>query len=128
MSLLDVAEADGRTILADLNGFGHALTLVNPAGQEAALRGATRDISLTIDPNTGVPVAGRQASVVLSLTVVVAAGLGMPRVIAETSGRPWLVRWTNPTGEPRVFKVADVSPDESRGADVVALMLEAYSP
>jgi hypothetical protein len=124
VSLLAQAAADARRILNDsARGFATAITLTNPDGTAASLKGFQTDVGLTIEPETGVPVAGRRASVALSLADIVDAGIGMPRNVPDTNSSPWLVTWTPPTGSAQTMKVIDVLPDK---LGIVVLLLERW--
>lgn len=124
MSLRAQAQIDLRTIVENVGDFGWPITVTPPVGAAAALIGLSTDIGQTIDPETGVAVTGRKASVALTMASLTAAGLGIPRGIADTSSNPWLVRFTDVHGNPQTWKVVESVPD--RAAGLVVLMLEAY--
>jgi hypothetical protein len=73
------------------------------------------DIGQTVDPDTGVMVSGRSASA----AVRIAALPVIPRGMAESSWRPWLL-----VVDGLKYKVAHSNPDRSLG--VVVLLLEGY--
>lgn len=124
MSLLDQAAADLRTILEDTDGgFAVLITVTNPDGVSVVLKGLQSDIAITIDPETGLAVTGGRVSVALSIEALVEAGLGMPRNIAESDRRPWLVQFTSPTGGLQRFKVSEALPDR---LGCVVCLLEAW--
>lgn len=124
MNLRQVASADLRTILEDsAGGFGWPATVTNPAGVSAAITGTYRDVHQAIDPQTGEFVTGRQASLVVPLAALEAAGLERPRGIASASSKPWLVDLTDLQGIERRWKVAETRPDE---LGCIVLILEAY--
>jgi hypothetical protein len=121
------AAADLRTILEDAaTGFGWSITVTDPEGETADLVGASTDISELIDPETGQAVSGRKASVAIALASLAAAGLGIPKAIAERTQRPWLVAFADIGGAPHTFKVSDARPDRAIGC--VVCLLEAYRP
>lgn len=124
MSLREQAAADLRAICEDANGFGWSITVTNPAGTSAALTGLSTDISTTIDPETGMAVAGRRASVAIALASLTAAGLGTPVGVADGAGPPWIVQFASIQGTSHLFKVSEAMPDRAIG--VVTCMLESY--
>lgn len=123
MSLLDQAAADLRAILE--GEFAVVITVTDPDGNIATLRGLQTDIGQSIDPETGVAVAGRKASVALSIAALTEAGLGEPRNIADRDRKPWIVVFTAPTGALQTFKVSEALPDKQ---GCIVCMLEAYKP
>lgn len=127
MGLRELAEADLGPILEDdVTGFAWPITVTDPSGTSAVLKGLSADISQIIDPDTGQAVSGRFVSVVLRLSSLVAAGLGTPRGIADTSGKPWLMQFDDITGAAHTFKVASTDPDLTLG--VIVCKLETYTP
>ena len=126
MGLRETAAADAQTLLGDLDGFGQAITLRSPEGVEVELVGYSNDIAETIDPQTGMVVIGRSASVALSILALDEAGLGMPRGVASSSSAPWVVSFSDQVGNVHVFKVTESRPDRALG--VVTCVLEAYRP
>lgn len=126
MSLLDEAAADLQAILGDATrGFAVPITVTDPANNTAVINGLQTDVALTIDPETGVAVTGRRASVVLPIAALTAAGLGEPRGVADSDRKPWLVRFTAPTGGEQLFKVTEALPDK---LGCVVCLLEVYKP
>jgi len=111
--------ADLRKIIDD---YGEDITITSPDGIEAPFHGRTQDIFLTVDPGTGMPVSGRQCAVSIHSFALAEAGFSAIKAVA--SGRPWLVRWTNPTGVAVVLKVVEVNPDQCLGS--IVLKLEWY--
>lgn len=124
MSLLDQARADLQMILEDPEGFSQPVTVTSPAGDDFELIGKRQDIALTIDPDTGVAVKGRQVSLALSLRTIADAGMERPVGIADSGSRPWVVTMADSGGNPDTFKVVESNPDDTIG--VVTLLLEAY--
>ena len=125
MGLREQARLDLNSILEDeLTGFGWPITLTNPAGVTLDLIGFSTDIGLSVDPETGVAIAGRKASVALSITRIFDAGFTLPRAIADTTSKPWLVRFADIHGRPHLFKVQEAMPDTAIGC--VTCLLEAY--
>ena len=122
------AEADLAETMEDAtNGFGLFVTLQSPEGLSAALVGLTTDISFVIDPETGVAVSGRTASVTLRISSIVEAGFaGLPRAIANPTEKPWVVVFADIGGTAHTFKVRESNPDRALG--VVVCILEVYAP
>lgn len=123
MGLLDVVAADLRRILGDTSLFALPITITDPDGQTVVVNGQQRDISLSIDPGTGVQVAGRTASVALSYGALIEAFDELPVGVAEEGGKPWLVAFTAPTGGPQLLEVTQCVPDT---LGCVVLTLGAY--
>ena len=121
MSLRDIAAADLLSIVTDTSGFSAPVTVTNPAGTSAILYGLVQDIGFRLDPDTGMPVAGRQASVALSIASLTANGLSEPAPVPDESSKPWTIVFDSKT-----FTVQEARPD--RGAGLIVLMLESYKP
>jgi hypothetical protein len=116
MGLLDEAAALTREILEDVDGgFARALTLRDPTGTEAQVKGISADIGAAIDLNTGQAVAARQAHVSISMLTLAEAGIGIPKGEQDSGKLPWLVTFTDATGKAWTFKVLDVMPDRTLG-------------
>lgn len=126
MSLRELAAADLRGIVEDTAGFGWAVSLTDPAGVTASLTGLSTDIGQTIDPETGVAVSGRRASIALTLASLDGAGLGIPRAISDGASKPWVVTFADIGGTAHTYKVCEAMPDRALG--VVTCLLEAYKP
>lgn len=88
------------------------------------MTGLSTDVSLSIDPETGVPVSGRRASVVLALAHLTAAGLGMPVGVSDAASRPWVIVFDDVEGSTYTWKVVESNPDRAIG--IVVCQLEAY--
>jgi hypothetical protein len=122
MGLREQAALDAQSILEDTStGFGWPLTLTSPLGGVALLNGLTNDIGQTIDPETGQAVAGRRASVAVSLRSLTT----MPVAEADSNSKPWVVTFNSIEGVTASWKVIEVFPDRAVG--VVVLLLEAYA-
>jgi hypothetical protein len=121
MNLRAQAAIDNRAILEnEASGFGWLIVLTSPAGVSALYTGFATDISETIDPETGLAVSGRRASVVLSLFSLPE----LPTAVPESNRRPWVVDFDDVTGAGTTWKVVEVKPDRAIGQ--VVLLLEAY--
>jgi len=86
--------------------------------------GFSDDIAQSIDPDTGELVSGRLASVALRISTLHAAGFSLPRGVADTSKKPWVVKFNDINGRPHVFIVRQANPD--RAAGLVVCILEGY--
>ena len=119
MNLHQLAEAD---LAFTLEGDGQTVTLTAPDGTATDFQAISNDISLVIDPDTGVPVSGRNANVALRITSLRAAGFELPRGIEDGAEVPWLVGYTTVNGDQIATKVIASNPDRSLG--IVTLRLE----
>lgn len=121
MGLRATIAADAKAILEDSDsGFAWPLTLTSPAGTVSVLAGFATDVAESVDPETGITVAGRRGSVTISLLSLPE----MPTAEAESGKRPWQVVFNDPLLQATTWKVVEVKPDRVIGA--VLLMLEAY--
>lgn len=124
MSLRETAAADFRAIVGDAAGFGWPVTVKPPDGRVLELVGLSTDVSEMIDPQTGIAISGRTASVTLSTKAFEDAGFPIPRGVAEESGKPWIVTFNDIGGKPHTFKISEAKPDRAIGS--VVCMLEVY--
>lgn len=126
MGLREQAAADLKIILEDsAAGFGMVIRLIDPAGRDASLTGFTTDVFQGLDPETGVQVSGRIASVALSIKAIRDAGFpNLPRGVGEQSEKPWIVEFDDAAGVLHRFKVSEAMPDRAIG--IITARLEAY--
>jgi len=125
MGLREVAEADLGVILEDdVTGFGWAISVQDPSGNLESFKGFSDDIAQVIDPDTGQIVSGRIASVALRMSSLKAVGMRWPVGVADTTGKPWTVRFEDILGSPHCFKVAKSNPDRTIG--LLTCILEKY--
>lgn len=124
MSLLSDLASTARDILSNTADFAVSMVVTSPEGRKVTVAGIAADIGLSIDPETGVSIAGRKASVAISSALLAENGLELPRNIPENDKRPWVVEWTPPTGPAQKMKVVSTIPDK---LGVVILQLEKYS-
>lgn len=125
MSLRQLAETDLGLILEDSStGFGWSIIVTDPAGTSRTLTGFSDDIAQIIDPDTGQAVSGRLASVALRTSSLIAAGLTLPRGIADSGSKPWVIEFDDINGSAYKFKVAQSNPDRALG--LVTCLLELY--
>jgi hypothetical protein len=126
-NLRDQAAADNLAIVEDAaDGFGKAVTVTDPDGNTADLVGLWTDVEFKIDPDTGLSIAARTASVTLRIDSLAAAGLGMPEGQPDAALKPWRVSFVGLDGVTRNYKVSTRFPDAAIGS--VSCMLEDYTP
>ena len=125
MGLRAQAALDCQSILEDESAFGHPITVTNPAGVTLDMIGNSKDIGVQTDPDTGGLLAGRTASVTLSLLTLNTAGFNIPRTIASRTSKPWLVTFLNLHGTSVTFKISASFPDNT--LDFVLCNLTRYS-
>lgn len=119
MDLHQLAEAD---LAFTLEGDGQTITLTAPDGTAVDFQAISNDISLLIDPDTGVPVSGRNANIALRIASLRTAGFELPKGIEDGAEVPWLVDYTTVNGDQITAKVMASNPDRAIG--LVTLRLE----
>ena len=126
MNLRELAEQDLGMILEDADtGFGWSIVLTDPDGVSASLIGQSQDISLAVDPDTGMLVSGRTATVALRISSLRAAGFATnPKNVPEQNRKPWVVGFRDINGVPCLFKVMKSNPDVMLG--IITCVLETY--
>lgn len=125
MGLRQIAEADLAVILEDSDtGFGWSIKVTDPNGKTEPLTGFSDDISQVIDPDTGQAISGRLASVSLRTSSILALGLELPKGIADSKIKPWIIEFDDINGTAHKFKVTQSNPDRALG--LVTCLLEAY--
>ena len=100
-------------ILHDTAGFSWPIRVLDPGGQQAMLQGLTNDISMTLDPETGLSVSGRNIEITISVMDLVVAGLEVPKNVPEREKKPWIVEFNDVLGRPHRLKVIETYPDAS---------------
>ena len=124
MGLREIVRDDIRTILADEDGPQWPVTVIDPSGASASLKGMSNDIGQVIDDDLGVVISGRSASVTLDIFDLADEGLGIPRGIEKTTSKPWIVKFDDIEGNLYTFKVQSSQPDRTVG--LVVCILESY--
>lgn len=121
MSLREIAAADLRHIMADREtGFGWAIDLKAPDGTVYAdLTGRTNDISQVFDPESGLMVSGRKATIAINYDQL-APGV-TPVGVKKRGEQPWLVTFADINGAPHTFRVTASDPDRTLGCIVLIL-------
>lgn len=129
MGLREHAAEVLRVIVNDADcAFGWPIVITDPAGFTAAapLVGRSQDIAQVVDPDTGQLVSGRLATAVVMIQDLTDAGYTeLPRAVADTSIKPWIVEFDDLQGTRYVFKVVESNPDRTLGE--IVLHLEAYA-
>jgi len=126
LNLREEIEADLAESMEDFDGgFGWPIVITDPSGFSASLIGLSNDVSFVIDPDTGVPVSGRIASVALRISSLVGAGfVALPAGISDSATKPWLVTFDDISGQPWTFKIQKSNPDRAMG--IITCLLELY--
>jgi hypothetical protein len=118
------AEADLRAILHDAGGFSWPIRVIDPDGRQAQLQGFANDVAVSLDPETGIPVANRKATVAIAIRDLLEANLEIPKGIADGEKGAWVVEFNDINGRPTTAKISDAMPD--RGLGIVTCTLEAF--
>lgn len=126
MNLRKIAETDLAGILEGDSGFGWLIKITSPDGIVKELTGFSNDVSQVIDPDTGIIVSGRNASIAIRIELISQAfpGKGLPRGIANSSEKPWVVEFSDINGNNHKFKISESNPDRTLG--LVTCNLELY--
>lgn len=130
MNLREQARADlSFTLKDDVNGFGRAVVLIDPDGQQIELVGQTGDIGLVIDPDTGTAISGRTAHISIGvddINAAITAGQisGFPRGISDETSKPWICRFDDLEGATYTFKLINTFPDRTLG--LLTCLIGAY--
>jgi hypothetical protein len=124
MSLRGEAHLDLIEIMNDEETGGDLCTITSPAGNFHTFRVFGNDIHLAIDPGTGQYVTGRQSSISVLISDLLAVGFDGIRCIADENSRPWVVDTVDVNGIPGKFKVSESNPDNGSGLNT--LFLERY--
>lgn len=124
MSLRQQAAEDLIGIVESSSDFGWPLVVTSPAGVSLAMVGLSTDIGTTLDPETGLPVTGRRASVALAIASLTAGGLTLPEGVYSKSEKPWLVAFDDIGGNAYAWKVISTQPDRAIGC--ITCVLERY--
>lgn len=116
MSYIIEAESRLRRIHNDTGRFGWPFTLTDPNGVSKSLNGLSNDISAVYDPDTGMIVSGRSASISICIEDIKDAGFdNIPWGVADTTSKPWTVVINRVNYEGFKFKISKTMPDYSAG-------------
>lgn len=125
MGLRAIAESDLSVILEDaIYGFGWSIIVTDTLDVAVSMTGFSNDIASIIDPETGMAVSGRLASVALRMSTLIDSGIGLPKGIEDSASKPWRVTFNDIVGLPYTFKVSSSNPDRALG--IVTCILENY--
>ena len=125
MNLREIAAVDHAAILSDVSqGFAIPLTITNPAGVSVTLAGFASDVGEVVDPESGIPVIGRRATISFVQDPIVEAGLGPIVAIVDDNRRPWLASFADAHGVVRIYKITGVMPETDLGS--LRCSLETY--
>lgn len=126
MPLRDQAHRDLIEIMNDPDTGGVPITISNPAGDSLPFNAFESDIHMAIDAGTGEFVTGRQVHVSVLISALIAVGYDSIHGVADTSTKPWAVRYLDVNNRVGNFKVIETNPDNSRG--LMPIKLECYEP
>jgi len=130
MGLRATAESDLAYILENPLDFGWPVVLTDPAGQSKSLYGSSTDVATLIDPDTGLAISGRVASVALRLSSIFSddpgPALAIPEGITSETSKPWTVAFDDINGNSYTFKVSKTNPDRALG--IITCEIETYEP
>ncbi len=117
MNFLEIAQQDKSFTLKDSEfGFGTVITITDPNLLSATVTGRSNDISFAIDPNTGVAVSGRTATIAIDMQELTDKGFtSLPVAQTDKTKKPWLVEYTDQLGNAHVFIVLEANPDRTLG-------------
>ena len=126
MNFLEIAQQDKAFTLKDSEfGFGTVITLTDPDLLSANVTGRANDIFFSIDPNTGVAVSGRTATIAVDMQELEDKGFStLPKGESDKTKKPWIVEYTDQLGKSYTFKVLEGNPDRTLG--IVLCTLEFY--
>jgi len=124
MGLRQIAEQDLSAILSDSFGFSWNIRLTDPLGVSKIVTGFSNDIAQVIDPDTGLFITGRSASVAFNMALLKSSGFySLPVSVADTSKKPWIVDFDDINGSAHKFKVIESQPDRTLGMIVCLLSI-----
>lgn len=126
MGLRELAESHLAITTENRDLGAWDISVKDPADKEESLTGLSTDIAQIIDPDTGMVVSGRMASVALRISTLVSLGFtSLPVGIAESAQKPWVITFDDINGNPYKFKVKKSNPDRAIG--LVTCLLAEYS-
>ena len=125
-NFLEIAQQDKAFTLKDSEfGFGTVITLTDPDLLSADVTGRANDIFLSIDPDTGVAVSGRSATIAVDMKELEDKGFSsLPANQTDKTKKPWIVEYTDQLSKSYTFKVLEGNPDRTLG--IVLCTLEFY--
>ena len=126
MNFIQIAQQDKVFTLRDsVMGFGTVITITDPDLLSDTVTGRTNDINFAIDPNTGVPISGRTATIAIDMQELTEKGFtSLPVAQTDKTKKPWLVEYTDQLGNAHIFIVLEGNPDRTLG--IVLCTLQFY--
>ena len=116
MNIRQLAQTHLAKILdSDSIGNSQSVFLTSPANVTETIEASTSDVSSLIDPQTGVAVRGRHATITIRIGLLTERGLEIPRGTEDTTKKPWLVSFDDINGDRWEFKVDDSHIDRTLG-------------
>lgn len=126
MGLRDQAKRDARYIISgDVYGFRWPVVVEDPNGVVSVdMYCTSKDISLMIDPQTGMSLSGRTVSCTFHIDDLIDQGFNSLPVSIKDGGKPWKIKFNDVNGFSFTFIVTDGIPDRTFG--VIPCTLELY--
>lgn len=119
-----MAEADLAVLIESQSDFGWPVSITSPDGVTVSVSALSNDISLIIDPGTGLPVTGRNATATFRMSTLATLNFPIPYGIEDGKKKPFLVTANDITGKQYVFKIKASRPDRTIGC--VSCILEFW--
>jgi len=121
VGIREIAESDLSVLIESQSDFGWPVSVTSPAGVTESVTALSNDISLVIDPETGMPVTGRNATATFRTSSLLALAFPMPTGIEDTKGKPFLVTFNDIAGNSIIYKIKTARPDRTIGCVVCVL-------
>ena len=109
--MYDRARSDNARILSSSSGFSVPVVFHSATGVDYTTRAFFIDVSLDVNPQTGLAAIGRRCALTTSYK-----NENGNTVIGETIGAGWTVTITAPDGTSAKWKIADPMPDRTFGS------------
>jgi len=120
MTLYDRVVKNTTRILTRADGFTVPVVFTSPAGVEYSTRGFFIDVSLDINPATGLPMVARKSAFSFSRYTSDNTDLFPTENPADTAGT-WKATFSNSLGESQEWAIESVMPDRTLGMYTVLL-------
>jgi hypothetical protein len=118
---MEQAQRDIERITQDLSGFGKAMVLIWPDGQELPIIGLHTKHHMAIDPETNLQINVKNAHASFSETPITLAGMSVRNAQREVSLAGFKIRAVDSAGLVWTYVVTSWFPDESIGLIVCIL-------
>lgn len=117
MNFLEIAQLDKAfTLNDDQFGFGSTIKLTDPDLFSADVIGRSNDINFAVDPDTGVAISGRTATVAIDMQELIDKGFSsLPAAQSDKTKKPWIVEFDDQLGNTHTFTVLEANPDRTLG-------------